>query len=272
MPDGVSGEEYIDDQDMLDELDPMGTPFNSLSRFGQGQSSQRQQPQCSPRLLNGLPPLRTSGPPTPRASLCQQPRNDPCFGMPAPNFQHLNPEEEAGMVRFRASASSVENQMTMSRDETSPSVRFARGDTVVIVDNNGVQTHAETVVTSNNNSHADQTVDVTAGTDNNNTRVAKKKQKPRKVSRFIFFFLLYLKFFDFQKDEVDAASNYYNMMKKEQTEVMKLKRKVLKSKLRTEKMKQALIQHRLEENNVQLPEMEGFSDSSSNSSSSEEES
>jgi len=52
-------------------------------------------------------------------------------------------------------------------------------------------------------------------------------------------------------------------MLEKQTEMMKLRRRILRSKLRTEQLKQTLIQNKLAENLVQLPEMEPSSESSS---------
>ena len=146
----------------------MRTPFNSLSRFGQAQSSRSQ---CSPLVLPSPPP--------PRTSAHTRPGFDSTFGMPAPHFQQIS--HEVVSQRFQSPAPVMNNQrmhfpahtMTLhspprriSGDDTSPIMRSAQ-ENVVIVDQDGVQTLVEAAVT-----------------ENNNTLTAKKKRKSKKV-RFI---------------------------------------------------------------------------------------
>jgi hypothetical protein len=52
-------------------------------------------------------------------------------------------------------------------------------------------------------------------------------------------------------------------MLEKQTKLMKLRRRVMRSKLRTEKLKQAMIQNKLTDNGMEIPSLEPSSESSS---------
>ena len=88
----------------------------------------------------------------------------------------------------------------------------------------------------------EETMQVQVESDNNSN--AKKQNKAKNV-------------------QVDAPTKYYTGMFKMQVKSMSLKRKLIRAKLRTEQLKQTLIQNKLSENLIELPTMEPSSESSS---------
>ena len=65
------------------------------------------------------------------------------------------------------------------------------------------------------------------------------------------------------QEEDDPVTNYYNKMFKVQSKLMRIRSKLLRAKLMTEKLKQTLIQSKLSENQTELPALEESSESSS---------
>ena len=139
--------------------------------------------------------------------------------------------------------------------QSSPSV----SSSPQIVSHSISDTTTEHVVLINSEDGTTESVPIVVMEQNNNknSKVTKKPIVSKVVSSDLITLLTFIVCVQ------DAASAYYSKMLSVQTEMSKLKGRLLKSKLVTEQMKQSLLRDQLQLNNLEVPAVSDSSESSS---------
>ena len=255
--DTFNGEEF-------DILDPTPTDWNRLStRPGSiDRSNQRDSPssnQAPGSLLHQLDLERRS-----RAIPSFPPSGVSFSGSPSSSLD----TPERNNVRLRTTPTSSVGRGGHLRPGLAGSVTVGSGGGQQVERRENEGHPSQETVTIYDESGFSVVAPVVPGRINNNPQVNKTRKKKVNHLNIIsnIFFYIFL-----QETNAEAGSKYFSRMLVMQSSMMKLRRKYIRSKLRTEQLKQALLKKSFSDNDIMLPELEPSSESESSNGEDEEE-